>query len=108
MNTTLLNNLISFYEEDPGDPFNVYALAIEYAKFDPAKAARFFDILLNEHPDYLATYYHAGSFFAANEEVEKAEEIYRKGVALALLQKNTRTHQELVRAYNNFLDELDD
>jgi len=108
MNGTLLDNLISFYEEDPNDPFNVYALAIEYTKSDLEKAAHFFDILLAKHPDYLPTYYHAGSFFAANEEVEKAEEIFRKGVALALLQKNTKAHQELLRAYNNFLDEIDD
>ncbi|SKB85483.1 tetratricopeptide repeat protein [Dyadobacter psychrophilus] len=108
MNGTLLSNLLSFYEEDPSDPFNVYALAIEYTKSDPEKAADFFDILLTTHPDYLPTYYHAGSFFASKEEVEKAEEIYRKGVALALLQKNTKAHQELLRAYYNFMDEMDD
>lgn len=108
MNGTLLDNLIRFYEEDPNDPFNVYALAIEYTKSDLTKAGQYFDILLTEHPDYLPTYYHAGSFFAANEEMEKAEEIYRKGVALALLHKNTKAHQELLRAYNSFLDEMDD
>ncbi|MCF0050707.1 tetratricopeptide repeat protein [Dyadobacter sp. LJ53] len=108
MNSTLLSNLLRFYEEDPDDPFNVYALAIEYTKSDPEKAAQFFDILLNKHPDYLPTYYHAGSFFATKEEMEKAEEIYRKGVALALLQKNNKAHQELQRAFNSFLDEMDD
>lgn len=108
MNSALLDNLIAFYEEDPHDPFNIYALAIEYAKSDSDRAAELFDTLLTKHPDYLATYYQAGAFFAAKEEVEKAEEIYRKGVALALLQKNTRAHQELLRAYNNFLDEMDD
>jgi tetratricopeptide (TPR) repeat protein len=108
MNSTLLSSLQRFYEEDPDDPFNVYALAIEYSKSDAQQAARFFDLLLNKHPDYLPTYYHAGSFFAAGEEVEKAEGIYQKGIALALSQKNTKAHQELLRAYNNFLDELDD
>jgi tetratricopeptide (TPR) repeat protein len=108
MNSALLSSLLSFYQEDPDDPFNVYALAIEYSKSDAAEAERFFDILLNEHPDYLPTYYHAGAFFAGQEKFEKAEEIYRKGVALALLQKNTKAQQELQRAYNGFLDELDD
>lgn len=108
MSNSILPGLLAFYEEDPGDPFNVYALAIEYIKSDSEKAAKFFEILLEEHPEYLPTYYHAGAFFALKDNVKKAEEIYQKGLALALLQKNTKTHQELLRAYNSFLDELDD
>ena len=108
MENDLLQNLLSFYEEDPADPFNIYALALEYTKSDAVKAAGFFNVLLEEHPDYLATYYHAGAFFTALEHFGKAEEIYIKGIALALNQKNTKTHQELVRAYRSFLDELDD
>jgi len=108
MENGLLSNLITFYEEDPGDPFNIYALAIEYLKHDSGKAARFFDILLVDHPEYLPTYYHAASFFALQENVKKAEEIYLKGVDLALKQNNIKTHQELVRAYRSFLDEMED
>jgi hypothetical protein len=108
MNSALLTSLLNFYQEDPGDPFNVYALAIEYSKSDSEKAAYYFDILLTEHPDYLPTYYHAGAFFAGQEKIEKAEEIYRKGVALALLQQNSKAQRELQGAYNSFLDELDD
>ncbi|TLV03151.1 tetratricopeptide repeat protein [Dyadobacter luticola] len=108
MSSNILSSLIGFYEEDPGDPFNIYALAIEYAKFDPGKAKHFFNILLTEHPDYLPTYYHAGAFFAGEENIQKAEEIYQKGVDLARSQKNVKAQQELTRAYNAFLDELDD
>ncbi|MGG7664890.1 tetratricopeptide repeat protein [Dyadobacter sp. BHUBP1] len=108
MNNSLLANLLAFYEEDPTDPFNAYALAIEYSKSDPTEAERFFDLLLEKHPDYLPTYYHAGAFFAALGKVEKAEGIYQKGVELALVQKNAKTHRELLSAYNNFRDELDD
>ncbi|MBO9612877.1 MAG: tetratricopeptide repeat protein [Dyadobacter sp.] len=108
MNNSLLANLLAFYEEDPADPFNAYALAIEYSKSDPREAERFFDLLLEKHPDYLPTYYHAGAFFAALEKLEKAEEIYQKGVELALIQKNTKAHRELLSAYNNFKDEMDE
>jgi tetratricopeptide (TPR) repeat protein len=108
MSNSILPGLLAFYEEDPDDPFNVYALAIEYSKYDTGKAEAFFEILLEKHEEYLPTYYHAGAFFALQENVKKAEEIYQKGLALALLQKNTKTHQELLRAYNNFLDEFDD
>lgn len=108
MNNSLLANLLAFYEEDPADPFNSYALAIEYSKSDLKEAERFFDLLLEKHPDYLPTYYHAGAFFAALEKTERAEGIYRKGVELALAQKNAKTHRELLSAYNNFKDELED
>lgn len=108
MNNSLLANLLAFYEEDPNDPFNVYALAIEYSKSDPGEAAHFFDLLLEKHPDYLPTYYHAGAFFAAMEKIERAEEIYRRGVELALVQKNAKAHRELLAAFSNFKDELED
>lgn len=108
MNNSLLASLLAFYEEDPADPFNAYALAIEYAKSDREEAERFFDLLLERHPDYLATYYHAGAFFAANEKMERAEEIYRKGLELAQIQSNAKAHRELLSAYNTFKDELED
>ncbi|QRR00511.1 tetratricopeptide repeat protein [Dyadobacter sandarakinus] len=108
MNSTLFENLLGFYEDDPADPFNVYALALEYTKSEPAKAAHFFNKLLTEHPTYLPAYYHAGALFAEMEQIEKAENIYQKGIELAITQQNTKAHQELLRAYRNFLDELDD
>jgi tetratricopeptide (TPR) repeat protein len=108
MKNSLLQNLIAFYEEDPNDPFNIYALALEYQKTDNGQAELYFNKLLEEHPDYLATYYSAGAFFSALEKNEKAELIYQKGIDLALDKKNTKTHQELVRAYRSFLDELED
>lgn len=108
MENSLLENLLAFYKEDPDDPFNIYALAMEYAKTDPGKAGQFYNLLLTEHREYLPTYYHAAAFFAMQDEVEHADEIYQKGIELALLQNNNKTYQELLRAYRNFLDEIDD
>ena len=107
MKNTLLEELLIFYEEDPNDPFNIYALALESSKSDQAESMRYFEKLLNEHPYYLATYYHAGELFMQMEDYGRAEEIYKKGIELALNQGNTKTHQELVRAYRNLLDELE-
>lgn len=108
MNNSLLASLLAFYEEDPADTFNAYALAIEYSKSDLKQAAHFFDLLLEKHPDYLPTYYHAGAFFAALEKIERAGKIYQKGMELALAQKNAKAHRELLSAYNNFKDEQED
>lgn len=107
MSNSLLDNLLAFYEEDPTDPFNIYALALEYLKSSPVKAEELFDMLLRDHASYLPTYYHAADFFAAKDDTDRAEKIYQDGIALALSQSNVKTHQELQRAYRNFLDELE-
>ena len=107
MESELIKNLLSFYEEEPGDPFNSYALALEYKKIDQVKAIFFFNKLLKEFPDYLPTYYAAAEFFTAIESHDKVEKIYNDGIALALGQKQLKTHQELVRAKNMWLDEMD-
>jgi tetratricopeptide (TPR) repeat protein len=103
-----LQLLLQFYEEDPTDPFNAYALAMEYQNTDAALAQKYFDELLAVHPDYLPTYYHAAALYAALEHFDKAESIYQKGLQLALHQQNTKTYQELQRAYRQFQDEQED
>ncbi|GAB2773368.1 hypothetical protein GCM10027275_15410 [Rhabdobacter roseus] len=108
MNNALLEKLLAFYEEDPTDPFTIYALALEYLKHDPARAGQLFRELLRQHPTYLPTYYHAAQYFAQQEATEPAKETYAKGIELALQQGNTKAHTELSRAYRAFLDELED
>ncbi len=105
METSFLEKLLGFYEEDPDDPFNLYALALEYQKFDATKALEMYNRLLAEHAEYLPTYYHAAQFFSSLEENSKAETTYRKGIELAANQQNSKAHQELSRAYRSFQDE---
>ncbi len=108
MKNERLASLMSFFEEEPHDPFNIYALALEYLKSDQREAARYFEKLLDEHPAYLPTYYHAGELFIQLEMLDKAGEIYQRGIALALNQNNQKTYQELLRAYLTYQDELED
>lgn len=103
-----LEILHQWHQDDPSDPFNAYALAMEYLSSDALRAQQHFDELLAQHPDYLPTYYHAAALYAALEQPQKAEELYQKGLALALQQQNTKTHQELQRAYRQFQDEMED
>lgn len=105
MKTTFLEKLLVFYEENPNDPFNLYALALEYQKHNASKASKLYEELLAEHPEYLPTYYHAAQFFANSEESEKAEAIFKTGIELAKKQQNTKAELELARAYQNFQDE---
>lgn len=108
--TTLsrLDQLLEFYREDPNDPFNVYALAIEYGNTDAQKARYYFEGLLKWHPNYLATYYQAGKFFQEQEEYEKALETFRLGQQLADALGNARTLDELKRAERMLIDEMEE
>ena len=55
MNNDRIQQLIRFVQEEPGDPFNVYALAMEYVADEPRQAMACFDDLLTRFPDYLPT-----------------------------------------------------
>ena len=58
MSSDLLIQLLKYYEEEPSDAFNIYALATEYLKSDPTKSLGLFEHLVATQPDYTATYYH--------------------------------------------------
>ncbi len=104
----MIDKLLEFYKEDPADPFNSYALALAYLKTDTSRALDWFRVLLREHPGYLPVYYQAAGVLAEAGYTEEAEAVYKKGIELAGAQQNTRTMQELQRAYRSFLDELED
>lgn len=107
MNTARLNLLLKYLEEEPNDPFNLYAIATEYLSESIEKAKEYFDQLLEKHSDYLPTYFHAAQLYADIEEEKKAIDIYTKGISLAVLQRNTKTQRELEAAYQNLMFEID-
>ncbi len=103
-----LTLLKQFYEEEPHDPFNMYALATEYLSTDTTQALGLFEKLLAEHPQYAATYYHAAALYAQLGDNTKAEETYLKGIAIVSAQNNPKAIKELKGAYQLFLDEQED
>lgn len=100
MNSDRLNQLLKYYNEEPNDPFIIYGIAMEYMNFNLNKARIYFEMLLENHPDYLATYYQVGHLYEEIEEVELAKNSYQKGMALALKLNNTNTLRELQNALN--------
>jgi tetratricopeptide (TPR) repeat protein len=99
--------LLSYIKEEPGNPFNLYALALEYQNKDKEKASFYFNKLLAEHKDYLPTYYHAALFFADQEQLTLADKIFSEGIELAETQNNSNAKKELKNAYLNFQFEND-
>ena len=99
--------LKSFAEEEPNNPFNIYALALEFIEVDPVQATLHFKKLLGEFPEYLPTYFHAAAFFADLGEVQFSKTIYEKGIDLAESQQDVKAIKELKNSFQNFLFEND-
>lgn len=105
MQAERLKILLQLLEEEPNDPFHRYAVAMEYLGKDIDEALKHLNILLAEHPDYLATYYQAAMLYAEREDEKEATAIFEKGVAVAEKQRNEKTLKELKGAYNMYKDE---
>ncbi len=103
-----LAHLRQLLADEPHDPFNAYALALELRAVDPTEALGYFDHLLARHPTYLATYYQAAALFADLNQPDRAFAVYEQGIVLATDQKNNRTRQELERARQALEEELND
>lgn len=108
MNSARIEQLRSFLRDTPDDPFLHYALALEYVDEKPDEAMRLFSKLLEHHPGYLATYYHAAALYADLGKRERAAAIYEKGIALAREQNQALALRELQNAYNQFMFEEED
>ena len=73
-----------FLKESPEDAFLNYALATEYVGLgDDEKAEGIFRMLLEKHPDYIATYYHLGKLLERKTDKDAAILIYEKGIEKA-------------------------
>jgi tetratricopeptide (TPR) repeat protein len=108
MQAERINFLIEQIKIDPEDPFNHYALAIEYLQDQPQKSLEYFEKLLINSPEYLPTYYHAANLFFTFEKIKEAKDTYLKGIELATNLKKEKTLKELQGAYSMFLDEIDE
>ena len=79
-----IEQLQLFLKESPEDAFLNYALATEYVGLgDDEKAEGIFRMLLEKHPDYIATYYHLGKLLERKTDKDAAIPIYEKGIEKA-------------------------
>lgn len=108
MHAERISQLLDFLKAEPNDPFLLYALATEYNKNEPQKALAWYEKLLNEHPDYIPTYYHAAALYDELELQEKAGRTYAKGIEKARQAGETHALRELESAYTNWQFEQDD
>jgi Tfp pilus assembly protein PilF len=103
-----IEQLEAFVKEDPADPFNHYALALEYLKVNTNRAFEQFETLLKEHPDYLPTYYPFAHLLIEMKQAGRGEEMFKRGMDQARKSGDTKTFRELQAAYNDWLFLKDD
>jgi tetratricopeptide (TPR) repeat protein len=103
-----LKKLFVFLENSPNDPFLLFAIAKEYEGLDEQQATlKYYQQLVNEHEDYVGTYYHLGKYYEKLNQPNKALETYNRGMEVAKHQQDKHAWNELAAARQE-LDENDD
>ncbi len=99
MNTARVEQLQKMLKAEPTDAFLQHALAMEYSSgSEHQKAIEMLANLLSAQPDYLASYYQLGQLFEKFNEISTAKDTYRKGIDIAIKQKNRKALAELREA----------
>ena len=95
--------LEKYCKEDPTDPFNFYALALEVGKQNAQEATKILIPLIKSNPDYLPSYYQAALFLIRESNYEEASTILEQGIIIARKQNDSKTLRELM----SLSDEMD-
>jgi len=102
--TPRIEQLEQFVKDEPQDPFNIYALALEYQKFDIPKALALFEQLMILHSNYVPTYYHLAKLQEINGDVAAALKTFKSGMMVA----QEVGDQKALRELKSALDELEE
>lgn len=101
MESSRLEKLLEFLENEPNDEFLQYALATEYLRLnDTEKALQYYENLVKNHPDYVGTYYHLGKLYEALNRKEDAIGAYEKGMEVAKRKRDNHAFSELQAVYH--------
>ncbi|MEO1438673.1 MAG: tetratricopeptide repeat protein [Bacteroidota bacterium] len=94
-----LNQLLSFLEGSPKDPFIRFAIAKEYENLNrQEEAINYYQLLVNESPEYVGTYYHFGKILQKKGDEDAALKIFDQGLKVAKDQGDQHAYNELAGA----------
>jgi tetratricopeptide (TPR) repeat protein len=102
MNTTRLESLLRFLEQDPNDSFTRYAVALEYVSAgDLETGISYLKDLLDRDPGYVAAYQQLGYLYEELERNEDAADILKRGIEIALKAGDTHAASEMQAALDD-------
>ena len=103
MTSSRFDILKNFLDEDPKDPFNHYALALEYvAQQKSHEAIAKFEDVITLDPNYVPAYHQLGLLYAQLNRRDDALKTLEKGIQIAALVGDTHAQTEMQEA----IDEL--
>ena len=104
MESTRLDLLKSMVEQNPGDTFARYGLAMEYRNAgDLEGSLREFRALMAASPDYSPAYFHGGQTLERLGRLDEARQVYLQGVEVTTRSGDQHARSEMQGA----LDLLD-
>jgi len=91
--------LEQFVSQKPGDAFARYGLALECAKIgDDQAAARHFQKLLEENPQYVAGYFQFGQLLGRVGRLDEARKVLSDGIVMAQKTGDAHARDEMEAA----------
>lgn len=100
-----IEKLLTFLQQSPGDAFLQHALALEFLKADDSvKAEAYFRANMDDHPEYVATYYHLGKLLESKGDTVAALAVYERGMEVAKAAQDMHALGELRGAWDNLYE----
>lgn len=94
---------------NPDDPFLIYALAREYeSSHFTMQALLLYETLINEHPDYIATYYHYAKLLHNAGNRNEGIRMIQRGIEKGTLARDSHAVSELKALLLLWADSDDD
>lgn len=104
--STRIEQLQKMLETEPYDSFLNYALALEHGKAnDITTAIKLITGIIERDKNYLGAYYQLGKYYELSKQTDAAVQTYKKGIEIAVQQKNRKTQLELNEALLQLEDE---
>jgi tetratricopeptide (TPR) repeat protein len=108
MSSARLEQLFTFLEKSPNEPFILFAVAKEYEKLtEKDKALTYYLKIEESSPTYVGTYYHLGKLYEELGEDAKAFATYKRGMEIAKKAGDQHSLSELAGAKMELGDEDD-
>ncbi len=108
MKSKRLEQLMTFLDNSPAEPFILFAIAKEYEGLgDNEKALEYYLRLEGADADYVGTYYHLGKLYEQLNEEFKAFSTYKKGIEVAKKIGDQHSLSELAGAKMELGDDED-